>query len=424
MPLPLRHGPRRLATSATAFAAALALAVVVLPATSADAASNRARTDRWWSADQLRTGTFDGTRVSGSALVLSNPTDTLTYTDPYGTAKKTRWQRGTWTSPWVSTGFAFSNLIPSWSAKVPHGTWLRVSARVKSASTTGSWDTVAYWTHGPKSINRASGTSQTDDLTKLAVDTLQANGSRSFDRWQVKVDLLRKPGATHSPKVESISGAAAGYSSRRISTSRTTMTSSKTLAVPSFSQMTHRGHFPQWGGGGEAWCSPTSVSMIVRYFGTGPARSHYSWAGGADGQVDHAARYSYDHRYRGTGNWAFSAAYAGTYGLDSFVTRLYDLREAEAFIKAGIPLVASVAWDRGELTGAPISSSNGHLMVISGFTSDGRVVVNDPAGASNGAVRRTYSRAQFERVWLEASGGVVYVVRPGSKKLPADTLRW
>lgn len=420
MPLPLRHVARRPLAVSTALAAALLL----LPAAPSQAASDRARTDRWWSAAQLRTGTFDGVAVSGSALVLSDPTRTLSYTDPYGTKKKTTWQYGSWTSPWVSTGFGARNLVPSWSAQAPHGTWLRVSARVKSGTTTGSWDVIGRWAHGPKSIERASSTSQPDDLARLSVDTLVANGSRTFDQWQVKVDLVRKPGATHTPKVESVSGAAASYSSRSIATSKTTMTSGSTLAVPSFSQMTHRGHFPQWGGGGEAWCSPTSVAMILRYFDTGPKAAHYSWAKGPDGQVDHAARYSYDHRYQGTGNWAFSAAYAGTYGLDSFVTRLYDLREAEAFIKAGVPLVASVAWKKGELSGAPISSSNGHLLVISGFTADGKVVVNDPAGSSNGAVRRTYSRAQFEKVWLRASGGIVYVVRPGSRALPAPTLRW
>jgi hypothetical protein len=36
----------------------------------------------------------------------------------------------------------------------------------------------------------------------------------------------------------------------------------KTLNVPRYSQMTHRGHYPQYGGG-QAWCSPTSLSMLL-----------------------------------------------------------------------------------------------------------------------------------------------------------------
>ena len=39
------------------------------------------------------------------------------------------------------------------------------------------------------------------------------------------------------------------------------------------------------------------------------------------------------------------------------------------------------------------------------------MVVNDPAGATNGEVRRVYDRAQFERIWIAASGGTAYVIR-------------
>ena len=82
-------------------------------------------------------------------------------------------------------------------------------------------------------------------------------------------------------------------------------------------------------------------------------------------------------------------------GGDSYVTRLRDLREAEDYVAAGVPLVISVAFSRGELTGAPISASNGHLMVVVGFEADGDVVVNDPAGATDAEVRRVYLGEHF-----------------------------
>ena len=162
----------------------------------------------------------------------------------------------------------------------------------------------------------------------------------------------------------------------------------------------------------------------MRYFGTGPKVSDYSWSTYADSFVDHAARYTYDTRYDGTGNWPFNTAYAAHYSLDSFVTRLASLRDAEAFIKSGIPLVASIAFARGGLDGAPISSTPGHLLVVTGFTKAGSVIVNDPAAASSSSVRRVYSRAQFEKAWLGGSGGVVYVIHPTSKPLPAGSTRW
>ena len=86
--------------------------------------------------------------------------------------------------------------------------------------------------------------------------------------------------------------------------------------------------------------------------------------------------------------------------------------------------MVGVAFDRGGLTGAPISSTPGHLMVIRGFTASGSVIANDPAGSSDTTVRRVYSRSQFEKAWLSGSGGVAYVIRPSSKALPADSARW
>ena len=69
-----------------------------------------------------------------------------------------------------------------------------------------------------------------------------------------------------------------------------------------------------------------------------------------------------------------------------------------------------MAFGARQLSGAPISSSNGHLMVVVGFEADGDVVVNDPAGATNGAVRRVYDRDELEDVWINASGGTTYVI--------------
>jgi hypothetical protein len=51
-------------------------------------------------------------------------------------------------------------------------------------------------------------------------------------------------------------------------------------------------------------------------------------------------------------------------------------------------------------------------MVIGGFMGDGRVIAYDPASDTNALVRHVYNREQFERAWIPASGGVVYVIRP------------
>jgi hypothetical protein len=98
---------------------------------------------------------------------------------------------------------------------------------------------------------------------------------------------------------------------------------------------------------------------------------------------------------------------------------LHNLSEAEPFIQDGIPLVASVAWNPNKLEGSDIKSTNGHLLVIRGFTDDGRqVIANDPASPTDGDVEHRYDREQFERAWLPASGGIVYVIRPAGWPTP------
>jgi hypothetical protein len=413
----MRHLPR--------LAAAALLGLAVLPAGPSSAATaDRAAFARWTTTTDFTTGTSVGLTAKTGAVTLGTGTSVMAYDDPKVSGGARHYDRGLWTSPWQTTGFAAKSLIPSWIIDTPSGTWAKVEVRVRSGSTIGSWDSVARYSAGTAYIKRSSYSSQTDDLARLSTDTIIANSGKTFSGWQVRVQLMRHVSVADSPTLQAVGGVAASYTSRAVSTSSTTMTAIKDLGVPRSSQMIHKGEYPQWGGGGEAWCSPTSTSMVMRYFGKGPTPSAYAWSPYTDSFVDHAARDTFDYAYDGTGNWPFNTAYASRYTLDTFVTRLYNLREAEAFIKAGIPLVASVAFGPGELDGAPISSTPGHLLVIRGFTAGGRVIANDPAAGSNSTVRRIYSRSQFERAWLKGSGGVVYVIRPASRALPADTARW
>ena len=149
------------------------------------------------------------------------------------------------------------------------------------------------------------------------------------------------------------------------------------MSVPEYSQEIHAGHYPEFDGGGEAWCSPTSTAMILGFWGRGPTPTDYAYVtaadpGHADPWVDYAARYTYDYNYNGAGNWPFNVAYAHTFGLEGAVTQLRSLAEAEQYIKAGIPLVASLSFGSGKLDGFPFKSTNGHLLTIVGFTAVGR----------------------------------------------------
>jgi hypothetical protein len=163
--------------------------------------------------------------------------------------------------------------------------------------------------------------------------------------------------------------------------------------------------------------------MVVEFWGAGPSAEDLAWVDPAypDPSVAYAASHVYDATYRGTGNWPFNTAYAGHFGLEAYVAQLGSLRAAEAFLAAGIPLVASIAMGPGELTGFPFTGgTNGHLIVLAGFTAEGHPIVFDPAAPTNASVRRVYDRGQLERAWLGGSGGIVYVIHPRGWPEPAD----
>ncbi|HXH79180.1 peptidase C39 family protein [Nocardioides sp.] len=403
--------PRTARARASAGAAVIALLATPLtavgPAAAADPPARRAASSianaSWSTGAQWRSGELQGLRVKAGSLVPKSPRP--------GRLGGRDYQVGTWTSPWSSPGFALTQLIPSWEAVTEGDSVVKVQVRGQAPDgTLSSWDSMAEWTLDNPALPRRSLGSQSDDLARVSVDTWQA--ATPLTQWQVRVSLYRNAATRPVVRLDRVGAMSSALVPRGAApTSTPGPTVGTVLDVPTYSQMTHTGHSPQWGGGGEAWCSPTSIAMVLAYYGLQPGPFTDITTGHADPQVDHTARLVYDHSYDGTGNWAFNTAYASTLTAgDSYVTRLQDLRAAESFIAAGVPLVASVAFGRNQLTGAPITSSNGHLLVIVGFEADGDVVVNDPAGASNGAVRRVYDRDELEDLWLNATGGIVYVI--------------
>jgi len=332
---------------------------------------------------------------------------------------------GSWRSPWTRPTFALTELVASWSARTPGDSDLRVQVRGRAAGRTSSWDTLALWAAGDTYVQRRTFSGQTDDLGSVAVDTWRApTGAAAY---QLRVVLSRRvpPGGSslgRSPSLDTVGAVASRLpDTTDVPTSRPGVARGILLNVPRYSQMVHDGEYPQYGGGGEAWCSPTSTSMVLGYYGALPRPRAYSWVSPSYSErwVDHAARMTYDHDYDGTGNWPFNTAYAAGLAGHGFVTRLHSLRDAEVLVKAEIPVVASIAFAPGQLDGAPIGASNGHLVVIVGFTPTGDVIVNDPAAQRDGGVRRTYDRGQFEDAWLPRSGGTAYVITDGAHPLPA-----
>jgi hypothetical protein len=154
------------------------------------------------------------------------------------------------------------------------------------------------------------------------------------------------------------------------------------------------------------WCSPASLAMIHAYHGI-------------DQPVVQTARAVFDRAYNGTGNWAFNVAYSGRLGFRAVVAHLCNLDQAARLIERNLPIAISYSWSEGELPGAPLDRSDGHLVVLCGFTRDGDCAINDPAAPN---VRSVYPRGAIERIW-QRNEGVAYVIAPIGIEY-ADILQW
>jgi hypothetical protein len=407
------------------------LSLATVPSVAATPQQREITYRTWTSSADFLAGTRSGTTVANGTLRFGSATGTTSYVDPFGDGTAKTYEQASWVSPEVRPGYGLTELVASWNATTPAGTWVEIAMSGRSdQGTSTKWYVLGRWNRGDDTaagdIHRTSLSGQKDTTGDVSVDTFVAGPGRSLDRWRLKVTLYRLAGTKKVPVVQSV-----GAMASRLPAAETVPVSprggawGRVLDVPTYSQETHIGHYPQWDGGGEAWCSATSTAMVLDYYRRGPTAAETAWVDPADAdpQVDHSARSVFDYKYDGAGNWPFNAAYAGTRGLDAFVTRLRSLTEAEQFIKAGIPLVASLSFEKDELPGAGYGT-NGHLMVIVGFTKDGDVVVNDPAShliKSNDQVRTVYDRAAFENAWVPHSGGIVYVIHPTTKRLPPKT---
>ena len=398
------------AQSALAFTLAAALAALSLPGAGA-ADPGYLTSQFFWGAGNAFEGWEAGPgtiRTPDGRLALDAATAQAA-SDPAGAYQGRHYYNGgaylfgEVTSPLTPAGFGITRAVPSWDADTPPGSWIEMSVR---ASLPGGrltkWYTAGVWAADGSTVARHSVKGQGDGDANMSTDTLVVpDGKPAAEALQVKVRLMTaRPDAVPSLKLAAVAVSTAPPKNVAAPPGDPARWG-KVLDVPTCTQS-----YPD---GGEGWCSPTSMSMIVGYW------AHDS--GPCEPRVRAAVDGVYDWIYDGHGNWPFNTAYAATRDLEAMVVRLRSLADAEPWIAAGVPVAVSYAWKPGELTGAPVRSSEGHLGVLVGFDANGNPVVNDPAGKGD-VLRRTYRRAEFEKVWVGHSGGTAYLTYPPGWSTP------
>lgn len=306
----------------------------------------------------------------------------------------------------VPTGF--NNAVPSLEALTPPGTWVRVTLAARVGGTwTKDYD-FGPWAFDKGTVSRRSVNGQEDALGNVFTDTLVLK--KPAEAVRVKVWLYStQPGV--SPRIRALSLALSDGTRTPVDGPSDRLAWGMVLEVPGLSQMI----YPE---GGPVWCSPTSTTMLLSYWARKLNRPELAET------VPTAAANTHDEVYAGTGNWSFNAAYASAMGggaLHAMVARLDSFTQVERLIAAGIPVSISIAYEEGQLTGGASRRSDGHLIVVRGFSPQGDVVVNDPAFPSDDKVETTYKRDELWRAWRH-SGGAVYLLWPAGTSLPEGAL--
>jgi len=324
------------------------------------------------------------------------------------------------TSPELVAEFPFSACIPSWNASVPRGTWMELLLRTCSDGAWTTWRSLGVWAPDDSTIKRHSIEGQDDEAARVATDTLLI--TRPADAFQARFRLFSassggqaNPGKQSEPAALPVVHAFSLAFSDRKPAAADIVPSLPLQAPPAGARGTVLGAVPRcsqmvYPNGGNVWCSPTSVSMVLGFWRNDESP--------CETRVRAAVAGVYDHVYEGHGNWSFNVAYAGSFvGMEAYVARFAGLDRLEPWIAAGVPVVLSVSWSNNEgrlLSGAPVPKSSGHLTTLVGFDEDGNAVMNEPASPSNETVRRTYDRRELERCWLSASGGAAYLIFPAT----------
>jgi hypothetical protein len=146
-------------------------------------------------------------------------------------------------------------------------------------------------------------------------------------------------------------------------------------------------------------CSPLSLRMLLGQRGKTLSTR----------QVADAV---YDARFDIYGNWSNAIQAAFEFGVPGKLIRFSDWSSVRQHLASVGPLAISIRAAEGELTNAPYTSTEGHLIVLYGLDSNGDAMVLDPAVTDPVEARRIYKRDELTAIWLDRVKGLAYALLP------------
>lgn len=316
---------------------------------------------------------------------------------------------GIWTSSEQDADFPFTEMIASWNAECPAETGVRFFERVRDAKSHqwSGWLYTGYWGN-PSPIERVirfSGGWVDEDTLKL---------KEPADGWQIQAKLESfDTDVKVNPVIRRISvvyeGKTTAEKAKRAAAKSGIPDMPKNWAVDIPVPFRAQGDTPL--ALRSQTCSPTSVSMVMAFWGKSYPTAENAVA-------------IWDKENELFGNWNRAVARAGSVGLDAWVTQFANLDQARAVLASGQPIIASIRFKRGQFPSGIFPVSAGHLIVLRGVTPEGDIICNDPASRKYGA-NVVYKAADIDRVWIQV-GGAGYIIKgttPAGKPVASHTPR-
>ncbi|MEW6652394.1 MAG: C39 family peptidase [Bacteroidota bacterium] len=278
-----------------------------------------------------------------------------------------------------SSLFPFNQGLPSYNGTAPdENCGFKVQMRFPYAGSWSPWLTIGYWKNNIWSdygvTSYAGG--------RINVDWAVLNSY--VNKWQFKIILSRKNASLPSPSFYTLSMFVSdSKTTSNVSVSQLAADNPAEIFIPT-THIFQYGIDPAYG---KDMCSPTTVSMILRSYNIAVDPFKFAWA-------------TYDTYHRMFGIWPRVVQNAAEYGLDGAVTRYRSWSQTREVLEKGGRIAMSV--------GLPISSV-GHLLMLAGFTNDGKVIVHDPGKSSGQSY--IYDKTSVTQAWF-TKGGIAYTFYP------------
>ena len=297
-------------------------------------------------------------------------------------------QTGTYISPVVETS-QFDTLVGSWSAITNQNTGaVEVYFRVLVDGVWSDYFTYGQWRLGDQ--NKGVSKISSNGVARMEEDTVFTATGKIATAYQYKVEFRRLEEGNESPELRLVACCVRVIGYEELKLDYTQISQTVIYDVP----MLNQNIVPIIG---NSICSPTSTTMLLKYYGHSFNVEGYAY------EHQYVAQIVKDYGHNMFGNWVYNVAVMGAYGEYAYVKRFINNDELMWHLENVGPVALSV---KGNMQG--YYNTAGHLIVCKGYKIvEGEVVFicNDP-NLKDVEVEYTYET--IENVWRE----IAYVIEP------------